>query len=62
MCGKWILAHICYAFSFAPKTGCDTTLQDAQNIIQCATISFPCSYLGLPSSNVKLRVECKSLD
>jgi hypothetical protein len=23
MCGKWILAHICYAFGFAPKTGCD---------------------------------------
>jgi hypothetical protein len=26
MCGKWILAHICYAFSFAPRTGCDTKL------------------------------------
>jgi hypothetical protein len=24
MCEKWILAHICYAFSFAPKAGCDT--------------------------------------
>jgi hypothetical protein len=24
MCGKWILAHICYAFGFAPKTGCDS--------------------------------------
>ena len=24
MCEKWILAHICYAFGFAPKTGCDT--------------------------------------
>jgi hypothetical protein len=23
MCGKWIMAHICYAFSFAPKTECD---------------------------------------
>jgi hypothetical protein len=23
MCGKWILAHICYAFGFAPKIGCD---------------------------------------
>jgi hypothetical protein len=23
MCGKWILAHICYAFRFSPKTGCD---------------------------------------
>jgi hypothetical protein len=23
MCGKWILAHICYAFGFAPRTGCD---------------------------------------
>jgi hypothetical protein len=23
MCGKWILTHICYAFGFAPKTGCD---------------------------------------
>jgi hypothetical protein len=21
MCVKWILAHICYAFSFAPKPG-----------------------------------------
>jgi hypothetical protein len=21
---KWILAHICYAFGFAPKTGCDS--------------------------------------
>jgi hypothetical protein len=21
MCGKWIMAHICYAFGFAPKTG-----------------------------------------
>jgi hypothetical protein len=26
MCGKWILAHICYAFGFAPKTGCDNQL------------------------------------
>jgi hypothetical protein len=26
MCGKWILAHICYAFSFAPKTMCDNKL------------------------------------
>jgi hypothetical protein len=25
MCGKWILAHICYAFGFAPRTGCDIT-------------------------------------
>ena len=25
MCGKWILAHICYAFGFAPRTRCDTT-------------------------------------
>jgi hypothetical protein len=24
MCGKWILAHICYAFGFAHKTGCDS--------------------------------------
>ncbi len=24
MCGKWILAHIWYAFGFAPKTGCDS--------------------------------------
>jgi hypothetical protein len=23
MCGKWVLAHICYAFDFAPRTGCD---------------------------------------
>jgi hypothetical protein len=23
MCGKWILAHICYALGFAPRTGCD---------------------------------------
>jgi hypothetical protein len=23
MCGKWILEHICYAFGFGPKTGCD---------------------------------------
>jgi hypothetical protein len=23
ICGKWILAHICYVFVFAPKTGCD---------------------------------------
>ena len=23
MCEKWIMAHICYAFGFAPKTGCD---------------------------------------
>jgi hypothetical protein len=23
MCGKWILAHICYAFAFALRTGCD---------------------------------------
>jgi hypothetical protein len=23
MCGKWILAHICDAFDFAPKTSCD---------------------------------------
>jgi hypothetical protein len=26
MCGKWILAHICYAFGFAPRTGCDIML------------------------------------
>jgi hypothetical protein len=26
MCGKWILAHICYAFGFAPRTGCDKYL------------------------------------
>jgi hypothetical protein len=25
MCEKWILAHICYAFGFAPKTGYDTS-------------------------------------
>jgi hypothetical protein len=25
MCGKWILAHICYAFGSAPRTGCDTS-------------------------------------
>jgi hypothetical protein len=24
MCGKWILAHIWYAFGFAPKIGCDS--------------------------------------
>jgi hypothetical protein len=24
MCGKWILAHKCYAFGFAPRTGCDS--------------------------------------
>jgi hypothetical protein len=24
MCGKWILAHIYYAFGFTPRTGCDT--------------------------------------
>jgi hypothetical protein len=24
MCGTWILAHICYAFSFALETGRDT--------------------------------------
>jgi hypothetical protein len=24
MYGKLILAHICYAFGFAPKTGCDS--------------------------------------
>jgi hypothetical protein len=24
MCGKWIKAHICYAFGFAPKTGCES--------------------------------------
>jgi hypothetical protein len=24
MCGKWILPHICYAFGFVPKTGCDS--------------------------------------
>jgi hypothetical protein len=29
MCGKWILAHICYAFSFAPRTGCDTQVAEA---------------------------------
>jgi hypothetical protein len=23
MCGKWILAHICYAFGFALRTGCE---------------------------------------
>jgi hypothetical protein len=24
MCGKWILAHICYAFGFAPRIGCES--------------------------------------
>jgi hypothetical protein len=27
ICGKWILAHIYYAFGFAYKTGCDTRLK-----------------------------------
>jgi hypothetical protein len=27
MCRKWILAHICYAFDFAPRTGCDSHLK-----------------------------------
>ena len=25
---KWILAHICYAFGFAPRTGCDNSYQN----------------------------------
>jgi hypothetical protein len=25
MCGKWILAHICHAYGFAPKTRCGST-------------------------------------
>jgi hypothetical protein len=24
MCGKWILAYICYAFGFSPRTGCES--------------------------------------
>jgi hypothetical protein len=30
MCGEWILAHICYAFGFAPKTGCDRRPREGQ--------------------------------
>jgi hypothetical protein len=35
MCRKWILAHICYAFGFAPKIGCDNASisQAMRNII-----------------------------
>jgi hypothetical protein len=32
MCGKWILAHICYAFGFAPRTGCDTHKAEVQEL------------------------------
>jgi hypothetical protein len=39
MCVKWIMAHICYAFGFAPKTGCD------RNPI-CNSISF--FYYAIP--------------
>jgi hypothetical protein len=28
MCGKWILAHICYVFGFAPKTGCANNVHE----------------------------------
>jgi hypothetical protein len=32
MCGKWILAHICYAFGFAPRTGCDRTPRSPETL------------------------------
>jgi hypothetical protein len=32
MCGKWILAHICCAFGFAPKTECDKDMQASLDI------------------------------
>jgi hypothetical protein len=50
MCGKWILAHICYAFGFAPRTGCDTLVRlwggyarDKQNFLPHKTKNY-CSY------------------
>jgi hypothetical protein len=35
MYGKWILAHICYAFGFAPKTGCDRSGIKAMLTLGC---------------------------
>jgi hypothetical protein len=35
MCGKWILAHICYAFGFAPRTGCDSIITSNWRLILC---------------------------
>lgn len=35
---------------------CDAPLaQDCCNLLQCANAAFPCTYLGLPLSNKKLR-------
>jgi hypothetical protein len=34
MCGKWIHAHICYAFSFAPKTGCEREIGSFECVLE----------------------------
>jgi hypothetical protein len=44
MCGKWILAHICYAFGFAPRTGCDNL------------ILMPCLHLNFHMLMVKMNL------
>jgi hypothetical protein len=38
MCGKWIMAHICYAFGFAPKIGCDTEVATFDHCFYCLHI------------------------
>ena len=34
MCGKWILAHICYAFGFSPRTGCDSNVLEETHMLK----------------------------
>jgi hypothetical protein len=61
MCGKWILAHICYAFGFAPKTGCDKVL--GLILLRCRSGegSLHWSFLETIASFLKLVELCKGL-
>jgi hypothetical protein len=42
ICEKWILAHICYAFGFAPRTGCDSlqNLFSSKGLVKISTTRF----------------------
>jgi hypothetical protein len=41
---KWILTHICYAFSFVSKTGCDRSGIKAMLTLGLFEICLFCSY------------------
>jgi hypothetical protein len=61
MCGKWILAHICYAFGFAPKTGCDT--RESMGTVDVCGDGVPLHVvcLGLPCKvKNSIRIVCFS--